>query len=153
MATRKGGGAGIYLHRSLIDSAAFRSLSAIDIQILFRFLSKRCIGSVSGGKQKGRKRITNNGKIEFSFPEAEDSGWKRSTFSKSLQRLRERGFITTAEPGGLNHGQERRCTKWLVNVAAEDEPRQPWKEWEQPQGRHREGSEQRKRNLKQFGVP
>lgn len=150
MAKKREGRPGIYLHRSLYESAAFRSLSAIDIQILLRFLSKRCIGSISGGKRKGVKHINNNGEIEFSFAEAEANGWKRSTFSNSLQRLQQRGFLTCVEPGGLSQGQMKRCTKWRVNVAAEDEPGQPWMKWVNPEANTRPDADERTANLKQF---
>jgi len=152
MNRKRAGPPGVYIHQSLLRSRAFLSLSAIDIRVLFTFLSKRRIAGRGMGKRRSKKTVVNNGEIEFSFAEAEASGLSRSTFSLALRRLQERGFVTCVEAGGLNQGLEKRCTKWSVNVAAEDEPEQPWMEWRppSPKGKDRDCTDTRTNNLKQF---
>ena len=68
---------GAYIETELILSEAYKSLTKAEMRIYFHFLLKRKFGSQKQGKPGKRtgKIITNNGKITFSYAEAEKLGF------------------------------------------------------------------------------
>lgn len=85
----------------VIESRAFRKLSAADMLVYLRCLQKR-----SWTKHK-RKIIYTNEPFGFPYSEATQAlGIGRSTFRRSIRRLYERGFITIEHQGGSFDGKD-----------------------------------------------
>jgi hypothetical protein len=82
----------VYFERALLTSPAYFSLGGKAPQVLGLFLARRVMA-----KSKTKYlawSITNNGKIEFTYIEAEDKwGLSRSVFHRAVNQLVERGFI------------------------------------------------------------
>lgn len=97
-------GYGAFIERELFESKAFKSLTKKQMQIYFYFLLKRQFGQNKGksgkpGKRTPSKIIINNGKIVFTYSEAEKLGFPRKTFRVAIDKLIEVGFIDIAHPG------------------------------------------------------
>ena len=94
---------GIYLKRDMITSKAYWALGGTAIKVLTVFLMKRVLGKMrvrSGTSWV----ITNNGKITYTFIEAEKNhGIPKSTFLRARDKLIEVGFIEIAEDGGTHY--------------------------------------------------
>ena len=84
----------IYLAWEMLDSAAFKTLSAKAIQALLRFLQKR---TWSGKKNK---TIYHNSGLAFTYAEATELGISRSQFYTIIKKLFEVGFIDIEHQGG-----------------------------------------------------
>jgi DNA-binding PadR family transcriptional regulator len=106
---------GIYIERELIKSPAFHKLSGTAHCVLMHFLGKRQIGRGS----RGSRPVLNNGRIVFSYAEAEEHyEISRSSFSKALDRLVEHGFIDITHTGG---GRDGDCNLFAISDR--------WKKW------------------------
>jgi len=97
-------GYGVYLEPELIESQAFQSLNGTAIKVLIRFYQRRVFPNRSQKKRRPGTRqeprpILNNGKIVFTFAQAEKLGFPRATFMRALDMLVDRGFIDVAETG------------------------------------------------------
>jgi len=95
---------GIYLPRNLLDSKAFNSLTLQQIKIYLEFLSKRQFSTKDKKRKKAytgsfTENITNNGKITFSYKEAEKLGYTRPTFRTAIDRYLEVGLIDITKQG------------------------------------------------------
>lgn len=88
---------GAYLETGLIESKAFKSLTKAEILIYFEFLLKRQFGKYS--KKNPNKAITNNGKIIFTYREAEKLGFPRPTFRRAIDKFIETGLVDLAKQG------------------------------------------------------
>src|SRR5512136_684587 len=89
------------VHWEIMESKAFRELSAADIRVYLRLLQKR-----SWTKHK-RKTIYEDGPYGFPYSEATQAlGIGRSTFRRSIRRLHERGFLTVEHQGGSFEGKD-----------------------------------------------
>jgi len=102
----KGGSPFLMLHYYLLDSDAWRALSAVE-QRTYVALARRHNG-------------TNNGFISFSVREgAEAFKVSKNTVSRALQRLAEVGFIEVTQGGSFNrkvrHATEYRLTNYVCN--------------------------------------
>ena len=84
----------VYVGWEILDSKAFRELSATGIRVLLRFLQKR-------KWTKMRRRIVyENGDIVFTYAEATFMGIKNTAFYEAVKRLIEVGFIDLDHQGG-----------------------------------------------------
>jgi hypothetical protein len=91
----------IVIERDLIESEAFLSLrTRYAAQILLLFLGERQIRK-EGRKGKEKIVITNNGKLTFTFVEAEQRyRMPRKRFSAGLKELLQHGFLEITHHGG-----------------------------------------------------
>ena len=90
----------IVVERALLKSKAFRSLCGSAKTIFFDFRMKCQI--TSRPTKSGRKKemvILNNGKIEYTYSEAEKKGIPRSTFMRRIDELIEYGFLDVVHSG------------------------------------------------------
>jgi hypothetical protein len=112
------GGKGTYVVAELINSPAFRSLSGTTILVYFDFRLKMQIHKKT---KHSEPEITNNGKIVYTYIEAEREGISRPSFQRALDQLIEHGFIYLAETGaGLYKSAN------LYGMSGE------WKKWATP---------------------
>lgn len=93
----------IYIARDLLDSPAFRSLSAKSIIAYLDFLSKRDMRPA--GRRDGQKwwACANNGSIQYPYSEAVDMGFSRRSFRDAIDELQLKGLmdITHLGKGGV----------------------------------------------------
>jgi DNA-binding transcriptional ArsR family regulator len=89
----------ILLPWDLLNSAAFRSLSAKGIQVLLRFYQKRRWKWFKEGRKK-KKIIYEDGGLVFTYTEAEALGISKSQFHTILKKLYELGLIDIEYQGG-----------------------------------------------------
>ena len=86
------------IEAKMLDSAAFRELSATGIRVLLRFLQKR---TWSNYKVGGKKKIMfNDTGLSFTYEEASELGIKNTAFYDAVKRLVELGFIDIEHQGG-----------------------------------------------------
>jgi len=103
---------GIYIVPELIDSKAYMELSGTAAKVLIWFLRRRQVSKV-GRKGKQKWSIINNGKIVFSYAEAENKyGLTRPRFARAINDLIEKGFIDIAHHGGGMMGD---CTLYAIS--------------------------------------
>ena len=88
----------VYLKWEILDSEAFKKLSAKGIQVLLRFLQKRTWSEIRKGRRK--TRIYNDSGLVFTYAEANALGISTSQFDVILKRLVEVGFIDIEHQGG-----------------------------------------------------
>lgn len=94
----------IYFARQLLESKAFKKIKTANThKVLAMFwIRRQCKRTGRQGKEKFI--ITNNGEIEFTYPEAKNKLQITSaTFRNSIDELRALGFIDIAEYGGGLH--------------------------------------------------
>ena len=91
---------GIYLEGEFYNSLAFRQLTRKQVGILFTLLERRQFGNQKTVKGKSsRRQILNNGKIVFTYDEAEKLGYSRRTFATAISKLVDVGFIDITHAG------------------------------------------------------
>ena len=89
----------IVFDRELLESKAYYALNRNAIIVLNGFMGKRQIEKV-GPRGRERKVIKNNGKIIFTYAEAERRlGIDHKQFSRAIDKLIEVGFIDIAKQG------------------------------------------------------
>ncbi len=89
----------IWVEQRLIQSKAFRSLTATAIKVLMIFLTKRQCERI-GRKGKEQWTIRNNGEITFTYKEAKSKyGISESAFRNAIDELISKGFIDIAASG------------------------------------------------------
>ena len=91
----------VLLNWEIMESKAFRDLSAADIRVYLRLLQKR--------KWTKRGRTITYTDEPFGFPYSEATqalGIGRSTFRRSIRRLYDRGFIKVEHQGGSFEGKD-----------------------------------------------
>lgn len=88
----------VYLPWELLDSDAFKKLSAKGIQVLLRFYQKRTWADTKVNGKK--KKVYNNNGLSFTYAEAEELGIGTSQYLEILKRLIELGFIDMEHQGG-----------------------------------------------------
>jgi hypothetical protein len=127
----------VVFERGMINSNAFRSLSKKALQVLCQFLARRKM------KKKGRYGkekwiIINNGEIEFSYRDAENKlKISNRTYTRALDELIEKGFISIAEQGNGTGGGRR--TKYSIDDR--------WQRWGKPDFK----SKKRKKAFRKLG--
>ena len=119
----------VVFEQRLLKSKAYRSLRKPTSFIVFGvFMTKRQLAKV-GRSGKERWEITNNGEIEFTFPEAEkEYGISSSAFTKAIDELREKGFIDIAATGMGVHKVKNLYSisdRWKLYGTPEYEPPKP----------------------------
>jgi len=85
----------------MMESEAFKSLSATAIRVLLRFLQKRKWTPSGKRGNRSRKPIYDNNGLTFTYAEAEALGIPTSTFHVSVKALVEVGFLDVAHQGGI----------------------------------------------------
>jgi len=88
----------VYLSWEILDSGAFKKLSASGIRVLVRFLQKRLWSKV--GKGVRSKIVFENGGLAFTYAEADSMGIKNTAFFEAINRLIGVGFIDVEHQGG-----------------------------------------------------
>jgi hypothetical protein len=96
----------IYLAWEIMDSDAFKTLSAKAVQALLRFLQKR---AWSGNK---KKIVYHNSGLAFTYAEAAELGISTSQFHTIIKKLLEVGFIDIEHQGG---GLARDYSRYAVS--------------------------------------
>lgn len=88
---------GVYLETELFDSKAYKSLTKAEMRIYFEFLLKRQFGKYS--KKSPNKTITNNGKLVFTYKEAEKIGYPKPTYRRAIDKFINVGLIDLSKQG------------------------------------------------------
>jgi len=89
----------IVVERKLLKSKAYRSLSGMAKNVYNDFLMKRQTETVKRSGREPALIILNNGKIEYTYSEAEKAGIPRSTFMDCIDQLIAKGFLDIAHSG------------------------------------------------------
>jgi len=91
---------GTFVERELFMSKAFLALKGVAPQVLILFLGKRWFEKV-GRKGKEKRFCTNCSELVFTYIEAEKKyGITKSRFSRAIDDLLAKGFITIEHKGG-----------------------------------------------------
>ena len=85
----------------IMESEAFKSLSATALRVFFRFLQKRKWTPSGKRGNKSRKPVYENTGLSFTYSEAETLGIPTSTFHISVKALIEVGLLDIAHQGGI----------------------------------------------------
>lgn len=91
-----------------MDSKAYLELSGTAAKALMWF--KRI-----DGKLKGKDRHGYNGIFDFTYTEAVKYGFAKKTFSRAIDELNEKGFITIVKVGGMR-GVGRSNSKYSLST-------------------------------------
>ena len=109
------------IEMALLKSSAFRTLNGSAIQVLLDFLMRRKMQkspNPRSHKRGDKYYIANNGRIVYTYTEAECNGISRSAFASALDKLIEHGFIDIAQTGA---GQFKSASFYSISDR--------WKEW------------------------
>ena len=107
-------GKDIWFDKNLLRSEAFRTLSKYSLLVYFDLLRRRQMGKMrSGNGKRGEWVIQNNGKIIYTYSEAEKKEIPRAQFRKAIDELQEKGLIDIAEYG--TGGPSGRPHKFLLD--------------------------------------
>ena len=106
----------IYIERELLRSDAFKALSKSSTNILLLFYMRRKMSKLNR-KNRTEWIIENNGQIVFTYLEAENLGYTRATFLRSIDQLIELGFISVARTGA---GVARSATLYSIDERWKD---------------------------------
>ena len=91
---------GTWVDRDMFESKAFLSLKGFAPQLLILFLGKRQILKY-GRKGKEKKICVNRDSLTFAYVEAKKKyGITKSRFSRAINELLAKGFITIVHHGG-----------------------------------------------------
>jgi hypothetical protein len=109
--------AGTWVERSMFESKAFLSLKGFAPQLLILFLAKRQF-QTHGREGKKRRVCINCGSITFTYLEAKKKyGVTKSRFSRAVNELLAKGFITIVHHGG-GYKQDKTiyalCDAWVT---------------------------------------
>jgi hypothetical protein len=88
----------IYITKELLESEAYRSLSRCALLIYQDFLAKREMVAIKRNRKKVWV-INNNGEIIYPYSEAEEKGFSRQQFIKSIDELQQKGLIDITHQG------------------------------------------------------
>uniref|UniRef100_A0A6M3XX15 Uncharacterized protein n=1 Tax=viral metagenome TaxID=1070528 RepID=A0A6M3XX15_9ZZZZ len=100
----------VILLRLMLQSPAYRTLPTVTAyRVLSEFMLKRSVQEMKDGREKRGSywKVTNDGKIVFTYLEAERLGISAYAFRDAIDALLERGFIRITKTG---EGKHRRCT-------------------------------------------
>jgi hypothetical protein len=103
----------VYVEWQILESEAFKSLSAMTIRVLLRFLQKRKWSRIKVNRKP--KIIYENGDLVFTYNEAEALGISRSQFHSIVKKLCEVGFIDIEHQGGgvaRDYSRYSLSTRW-----------------------------------------
>lgn len=119
----------IYIDKAQLQSKAYLSLTGKAPQVLGLFWCKR---RVMKARYSGSYVISNNGEIVFPYTEALKYGIKKSTFTRTLGELIEKGFIDVAHHGGQLQGD---TTKYALSDRWKDYGTEQFEKVEREKGR------------------
>ena len=108
----------VQLDYDLMDSVAFKELSAHQIRVLLKFMQKRKWSTLKKGRDK--KTIYDDGGLVLTYGEAEIMGIKKSSFHKAVKKLVELGFIDVEHYGGWlgrDYSRYAISNRWKYYVA------------------------------------
>jgi hypothetical protein len=94
---------GAYVEASLLESKAYLSLNGLAPQVLMLFMLKRQFKRVSADKRgkSGKKICVNLDCLSLTYIEAEKKhGITQPRFTRAIDELLEKGFLTKTHPGG-----------------------------------------------------
>jgi len=129
---------GVYLESELLDSVALKELGKWEWKVYLKFLQKRIISKPKSIKDRSADKIVvNNGKIIFTYCEAEEMGIARREFRNSLDALIKFGFIDINKQG--SGGWQRDATTYFISMR--------WRRWGTPN--FQQTPNPRQRNTKQ----
>ena len=113
-----------WVEPEMMESDAFRSLSASTMWVLLRFTQKL---RWSYTKVRGRKtRVYEISGLTFTYSEAKYFGLSDATFYRAIKTLVERGFLDVEHRGGtFGHGEIKDYTRFKLSDR--------WKAWGTPQ--------------------
>lgn len=90
----------IVIEREVLKSNIYRSLSSTSKDVYNDFLMRCRIDKIKARPGRQSERIiTNNGKLEYTYIEAEKKGIPRASFMRALNELVEKGFIDISHSG------------------------------------------------------
>ncbi len=120
MAKKPRQSAGIYVSRGLLQSRAFLSLRGKAPQVLLLFFTKRRVQRLRRPDARGNRfEVVNNGEIVFTYREARRRyGIGKSAFTRAIDALVRRGFISVTHAGG---GLKGDCSKYAISDR--------WRKW------------------------
>jgi hypothetical protein len=96
----------IWIDPDLPNSKAFRSLKRVSILVYFDFLKKRKLQQVKTSSRRSDEWIiSNNGKIVYTYEEAEKKGLSASQFRNALDDLSDKGFLSFTHQGSGGRGK------------------------------------------------
>ena len=114
---------GVYLTSEIIESQSFHNLSGTAKEILLLFLLKRSFPTIKI-KGKPQRICTNWNKINFCYSEAKKRGFSQKRFTRAIDDLLAKGFISIVHPGG---GFEK--DKAVYMLLTEPESTNRWRIW------------------------
>jgi hypothetical protein len=88
----------IYITKELLESPECRSLGRVAMLLYQDFLAKRIMKPVRRNKLKAWV-CENNGKIIFTYAEAEDKGYSRDQFRNGIDELQQKGLLDITHQG------------------------------------------------------
>jgi len=89
----------IMFERDLQTSEVFWLMSGNSLKVLLRFYGKRKMESYGKTRRNKRWEITNNGKLVFTYKEAESLGLSRKQFRNAIDDLISKGFLEVTFQG------------------------------------------------------
>lgn len=93
------GNGGTWIEKELFTSKAFLKLRGCSPQILVLFYGKRIFIKMKSNKRK-KLSCTNNNSIAFTYKEALSLGITKPTFTRAIDELLAKGFISIVHQGG-----------------------------------------------------
>jgi len=90
---------GTFIKKEIAKSSAFRSLRAASMIVYIDFLFKQRCKKMKRPRRIDEWVITNNGRIEYTYSEAQKLGLTSSRFQRAIDELIEKGFIDIAHRG------------------------------------------------------
>jgi hypothetical protein len=90
----------IVLDRKLINSKAFKELTASAKDIFLQFCQKKQMKKMNATLGRAKEWVVlNNGDITFPYSEAEKKGFPRATFQRAIDQLMANGLIDIVHQG------------------------------------------------------
>ena len=114
----------IVLEADLVDSAAFLVLSSTSIVVLMGFMRKRQMKKREHQRRKDVWEILNNGRLTYTFKEAQARGIPKQSFNRAIKQLVEVGFIDVTRPGIGGRGIHNQPTTYALSDR--------WQKWGTP---------------------
>jgi hypothetical protein len=115
---------GIYYPTKLLDSKAYKTLTLQQTRIFHEFLLKRQFSQK--GKQRKKytgsftENVTNNGKITFSYKEAENFGFTRPTYRTAIDQYLKVGLVDITKQGHGGIPKDGKITGECTEFAISD---------------------------------
>jgi hypothetical protein len=108
---------GTFVERDLFQSKPFISLSGVAPQVLINFLGKRIFVSIKKRGRKTERQCINCDSLKFPYVEAKRLGISQTRFTRAIDDLLAKGFISVVHKGGTGEGDLSRYAisdKWQL---------------------------------------